>query len=88
MGEVLQFPVNPDRQSSSNTPDAPTPTNEQPSIGILITMQPNGSINVQGPIPNKVLCYGLLEAARDIIQTYKPSDIITPDPGLRKNLGL
>jgi hypothetical protein len=89
MGEVIGFPVRPDRPSQVKTPpDASTPIQEQPSIGLLITMQPNGSINVQGPIPNKVLCYGLLEAARDIIQSYKSSDIITPDPGIRKDLGL
>lgn len=35
-----------------------------------ITLDDKGSINVQGPIDNKLLAYGLLEAAHDAIQDH------------------
>ena len=31
----------------------------------------NGQIQVTGPIHDKVLCYGLLEAAKDAIRDFK-----------------
>jgi hypothetical protein len=43
-------------------------------IQILITLNGN-QVQVQGPIDNKVLCYGMLEMARDAIKDYKPPSI-------------
>lgn len=40
-------------------------------VQVVITMGPNG-VNVQGPLNDKLLCYGLLEVARDMIQSHKP----------------
>jgi len=37
---------------------------------MTITVEDNDSINVNGPIGDKVLAYGLLEAARDAVQGY------------------
>lgn len=51
---------------------------------LLITMLDDGSITVQGPIGNKLLCYGLLGVARDILEAHveKPqSNLIIPRPG-------
>lgn len=42
--------------------------NQPPRAQLLITLQADGSVQVQGPINDKVLCYGLLECARDAIQ--------------------
>jgi ArsR family metal-binding transcriptional regulator len=39
-------------------------------IEIIITITPDGSINVTGPIHDKTLCYGLLEAAKDAIREH------------------
>jgi len=39
-------------------------------IQLIIKMSPSG-IQVAGPIHDKILCYGLLEAARDAIREYK-----------------
>lgn len=50
-------------------------------LELRITVSNTGEIRVYGPIQNKILCYGLLEIAKDIIKTYKPeeqSDIIVP----------
>lgn len=41
---------------------------KQPSeIVMTITLSPDGKIHVKGPISQKLLAYGLLEAARDAI---------------------
>ncbi len=59
---------------------------QQPSIQIIISMFPNGQINVNGPIHDKILCYGLLEIARDIVKDYKPQQVIVPQIVLPPNL--
>ena len=38
---------------------------------LLITLEEDGRIQVQGPIQNKLLCYGLLGVAHDVIEAYK-----------------
>jgi hypothetical protein len=47
---------------------------------LIIELLPNGQIAVSGPIDNKLLCYGLLECARDAIRDFKKvdSDILLP----------
>ena len=39
---------------------------------LIISLRQDGNVDVQGPIANKVLCYGLLERAKDAIRTYEP----------------
>lgn len=41
---------------------------------LIIELEPNGQVVVNGPIQNKLLCYGLLEAAKDAIKEYKPEE--------------
>lgn len=41
-----------------------------PEATITITMTPEGQINVSGAITNKVMAYGLLEAAKDAIRDF------------------
>ena len=52
----------------------PEPTIEQPGapmMQLIITMDPRtNNINVSGPIDNKVLSYGLLAIAHDIIHEH------------------
>lgn len=54
---------------------------------LIITLMADGSINVNGPIKNKHLCYGLLECAKDAIREFgaknKDSDIVVPFPNLK-----
>lgn len=51
---------------------------------LIITMEDNGTVNVNGPINNKVLAYGLLAVAHDAIKDFndqqKKSGIITAVP--------
>jgi len=37
---------------------------------IALTIDENGKPNLEGPIDNKVLCYGLLELAKDVLNEY------------------
>ena len=39
------------------------------NVRLQITMKANGSVEVNGPIDNAMLCYGLLEVAKDIVRT-------------------
>jgi len=41
---------------------------ERPKL--IVEFKENGSISVNGPIGDKVLAYGMLEAAKDAIREY------------------
>lgn len=47
-------------QPSPATPGAP----EGKSVTLSVTLHPNGEIQFQLPMGNKILCYGLIEMAR------------------------
>lgn len=42
---------------------------------LVIELMPDGSVNVTGPLPNKILCYGLLESAKEVIQNVHASPV-------------
>jgi hypothetical protein len=56
------------------------------SLQLVITMdQLTGALNVTGPIQNAVICFGMLEAAKDVIRKYieaNQSSIIRPGLGV------
>ena len=39
-------------------------------VVITITMRTNGMLEVSGPIDNKMLVYGMLETARDVVREH------------------
>jgi hypothetical protein len=46
---------------------------------LSITINENGSVSVNGPIDDKMLCYALLELARDAVKDFqKPEPKIQP----------
>jgi len=50
---------------------------------LTITMEETGGVHVSGPLDNKVLCYGLLEVAKDIVLDHekkKEQRIVPPGP--------
>ena len=42
-------------------------------VTITIIMNDNGTLNINAPMENKVLCYGMLELAKEVI--HKQSEI-------------
>lgn len=54
-------------QENGNPQTAPMP------IILVITLHPNGAINVEGPIDNKLLCFGMLTSAEHAIANHDPS---------------
>ena len=42
------------------------------SMRLTISVDANGGVKFEGPLHDKVLCYGLLEIAKDIVRTAKP----------------
>lgn len=42
-----------------------------PAITLTITMVPGQPPNITGPLQDKMLCYALLEIARDAVKDYK-----------------
>jgi hypothetical protein len=47
-------------------------------VELKISLDDKGNINVNGPIANKMLCYGMLKMAENLITAFvaKPSGII------------
>jgi len=52
--------------------NAPSPA-PAPAAEIVITLNAAGQIHVTAPLQNKMLCYGLLEVARDVVQGFQPA---------------
>lgn len=49
-----------------------------PDTTIIIKMDEQGRVDVTGPLHNKIVCYGLLEFAKQIIKDAKQSNIVQP----------
>ena len=43
-----------------------------PRAQLIIVLEQDGKINVNGPIGDKLLCYGMLECAKSAIKDYVP----------------
>ena len=51
-------------------------------VTVTIVLEPDGKVNVNGPLGDKVLMYGLLGIAHDLVKDFKPPSIATPNtPG-------
>ena len=37
---------------------------------LTIILSPNGKVQVEGPVDQAMLCYGLLDVAKDVIRTH------------------
>ena len=49
-------------------------------VTMTITIDDTGNINVNGPIDNKMVSYGMLEAARDAIYDYHVAKVRSVQP--------
>jgi hypothetical protein len=56
------------------------------SQALTIVLKPGGAVTVTGPLADKILCYGLLKMAEQIVEDYvQPAQngIIPVPPGTR-----
>lgn len=52
---------------------------QQPRAQLIITLNHDGTINVTGPVQDKLFAYGMLECAKQaIMQQKNPAPQITP----------
>lgn len=51
-------------------------------VELIIRLTPTGQVTVTGPIEQRLLCYGLLQVARDVIAGHQPAEqrIVAPVP--------
>ena len=49
---------------------APIPMQPETQAKLVIWINPDGTVAVNGPLDNKMLCYGLLDCARDAIKDF------------------
>ena len=49
---------------------------------LVIELMPDGQLSLQGPLQDKILCYGLLELAKEVISKHKSeaNPIAMPKP--------
>ena len=47
-------------------------------IKLVITLHVDGKLNVNGPLANKLLCYGMLEQARDVVRNFEEPKLVQP----------
>lgn len=52
-------------------------TQERKPIQLLITLLPDGKVNLAGPIKDRLLCYGLLEVAKELVSDLRHAKKIT-----------
>lgn len=47
------------------------PQEAPPAITLTVTLKPGGVIEVNGPLADEILCYGLLEKARQVVAEHR-----------------
>ena len=55
-----------------------SPDPDPVALKLEITVRRSGRVDVTGPISVKIVAYGLIELARDVIREYKPANGIVP----------
>lgn len=58
-------------------------------VQLVITLTDEGQLNVSGPIDNKMLCYGILEVAKEVVaerarqsqKLVQPATMVLPKIG-------
>jgi len=51
---------------------------EPPLFELKIRFQSGRPVSVEGPIADRMLCYGMLEMARDAVREYNPKSVESP----------
>lgn len=66
------------RSNNGFIPRPRRPSQEHKVVEITIRVDDNGNVNVSGPISNKLMCYGMLELARDAIKNFAEKQAASP----------
>ena len=56
--------------------------NPNEKVRITISLMDDGNISMTGPLDDKILSYGMLEVARQIVTNHKASKIVLAQPGV------
>jgi hypothetical protein len=49
-------------------------------IVLTITLHPDGRVDATGPLDNKIICFGMLEVAKQVISGFQASRIEVAAP--------
>ena len=61
-------------------PNNPLIKERRPVISELtVKLFADGGVNVEGPLHDKILCYGLLEVGRDAVAAHNPPMLQQPE---------
>jgi hypothetical protein len=50
----------------------------QPRVQIVITVSADGGVQLAAPLHDKILCYGLLELAKDMVRAHNAASEAGP----------
>lgn len=76
-----------ENENPPNNGSIPPPTPTSPVITLTITLDATGNVNVNGPVHDLILCYGLLGRAHDAIKDWndkqRASGLVLVPPGTK-----
>ena len=52
------------------------------AMKIAVTIDDDGKASVEGPLHNKLVCYGLLQVGMDLVRSHQPGPQVEPVRGL------
>jgi hypothetical protein len=75
-------------ENGNGAPHQPVGAQVEAAAELVIKMDRQGNVSVSGPIENRMLCYSMMEMARDAIYEYAQANkgdrrIVVPPSGLR-----
>jgi hypothetical protein len=51
----------------------------QVAVELNIRIYSDGRLTMKGPLNDKILCWGVLEAAREFVTTYRAQQVVVPE---------
>lgn len=63
----------------STNGNANGPGDPRTGAQITITLQSDGRVNITGPLPDKILCFGMLEMAKLLVAQFQQPKVQVPN---------
>lgn len=54
---------------------------------LVITVLADGKVNVTGPLPDKILCFGMIEMAKLLVAQFQQPSVQVPNIVVPRDLG-